>query len=82
MLCLEVNKSVTVKSKLFFPQECLQCVSESGEGSQTLAKVPRACSPSFCSFAVFNKTGKRKDNFSLLKCESYILKQLEIFLMS
>lgn len=42
---------------------------------------PRACSPSFCSFAVFNKNGKRKGNFSLQKLESYILKQLEMFLI-
>lgn len=42
---------------------------------------PRACGPSFCSFAVFPKIGKRRDNFSLQKFESFILKQLEMFLI-
>lgn len=78
MLCLTANKNVAKTTKLVFPQECLQCVSETGEASWTFAKVCRnkglsvACSPNFCSFAVFNKTGKRKNNFLLLKLESYI----------
>lgn len=71
------------KSKIIFPQEHLQRVSESGETSWTFVKVPKnkglrvAHSLIFCSFVTFNKTGKRKKpKFSLLKFGSYILKQL------
>lgn len=87
MLCLTAAENVPMTMKLIFPQERARCVSDTAEGSWTFAKVPRnkglrvACSPNFCLFAMFNKTGKGKNNFSLLKFESYILKQLETFLL-
>lgn len=66
MLCLTVARNVPMKRKMIFPQEHLQRVSESGETSWTFVKVPRNKglrvdhSLNFCSFAIFNKTGKRK----------------------